>query len=170
MGSIPLLFRKPKLNVWLTVFFLKGVISSIIDNIVVKSGRVKYPVRPLSKIFDINILYDYLFFPMLSVLWVRMSYNAKPLTMVIQSLCFSVPMSILQWVFAKKTKLFQWNNWTPLHTFVSVNFTLWIVRGFVGLLKKLEPKAVIQNHENLEDDIFVFSDSNDEQVRNSQFH
>ncbi|MGC5326897.1 CBO0543 family protein [Brevibacillus sp. SYSU BS000544] len=167
MGSIPFLFRKPKLNVWLTVFFMKGVLASIIDNIVVNSGRVKYPVRPLSKTFDINILFDYLLFPLLSVLWVRMSYNVKPLTMVIQSLCFSVPMSIGQWVLEKKTKLFHWNNWTPLHTFASVNLTLWTVRGFVAILKKLEPKAIIINREKKEEDIFTYSDSSDEQVEES---
>lgn len=148
IGSIPFIFKKPKLNMWLIVFFSKGVLSSLIDTYVVKKGYIKYPTRPLPKAFDINILYDYLFFPLLSVVWVRMSYNAKPLKMLLQSLYFSVPMSLGQWWFQKRGMLFEWKKWTVLHTFASVNFTLFTIRGLVGLIRRLEPKAVIQNEKN----------------------
>lgn len=162
--SIPFLFRKPKLNVWITTFFMKGVLSSLIDTIVVKTGRVSYPTRPIPKIFKINILFDYLFFPLLSVLWVRWSYKVKPSTMILQSLCFSVPMSIGQWWFEKRGMLFKWNNWSILHTFAFVNLTLWTVRGFIGLLKKLEPKAVIRKDEaEIENEDF-FAELTEEEI------
>jgi hypothetical protein len=47
-------------------------------------------------------------------------------------------MSIGQWYFEKNTKLFKWKKWTPFHTFGSVNFTLFTIRGLVGFLKKLD--------------------------------
>ena len=55
-----------------------------------------------------------------------------------KSLLFSVPMSIGQWYFEKNSRLFKWKKWTPFHTFASVNFTLFTIRGFVGLIKKFD--------------------------------
>jgi hypothetical protein len=37
----------------------------------------------------------------------------------------------------KKTKLFKWNDWTVLDTFLSINFTLFTIRGFAGLIRKI---------------------------------
>ena len=66
------------------------------------------------------------------------TYNDNLGKILLKSLIFSVPMSIGQWYFEKNSKLFKWKKWSPLHTFVSVNFTLFIIRGLVGLLKKLD--------------------------------
>ncbi|MGQ5389794.1 MULTISPECIES: CBO0543 family protein [unclassified Paenibacillus] len=121
---------------YLTVFFAKGVLSSSIDSIFIKRKRIEYPVRPYPKIFDTNILYDLLFYPLLSVLWVRSTYDTKPSVTILRSLYFSVPMSLAQWILEKKTNLFKWKSWSILHTFVSINFTLFTIRGFVGLLKE----------------------------------
>jgi hypothetical protein len=122
----------------LVIFFSKGVISTLIDAYVVGKKRVEYPVRPFPKIFTTNIIYDTLFFPILSVIWVRISYNDKFWKILLKSLIFSVPMSVGQWYMEKNTRLFKWKKWTPFHTFGFVNLTLFIIRGFVGLLKKLD--------------------------------
>ncbi|WP_408010240.1 CBO0543 family protein [Pseudalkalibacillus sp. A8] len=136
--SLPFLFRKPNLKTWIIVFFSKGVLSTLVDNYVVNTGRVKYPVRVFPNIFKTNILYDLLFFPLLSIIWVQITYNAKPLTILLRSLYFSIPMSIMQWLLEKFTRLFKWRNWTALHTFISVNFTLFTIRGLVALIKRFE--------------------------------
>jgi hypothetical protein len=44
-------------------------------------------------------------------------------------------MSLGQWFMENKTGLFKWKKWSPFHTFASVNLTLFIIRGLVGLLK-----------------------------------
>jgi hypothetical protein len=64
---------------------------------------------------------------------------------LLKSLIFSVPMSIGQWYMEKNTRLFKWKKWTPFHTFGSVNFTLFTIRGLVGLLKKLDNLKDNQN-------------------------
>jgi hypothetical protein len=79
-----------------------------------------------------------LFFPILSVVWVKMSYNDKFWKILLKSLIFSVPMSLGQWFMESKTGLFKWKKWSPFHTFASVNFTLFTIRGLVGLLKILD--------------------------------
>lgn len=136
--SLPFLFKGSKMRENLVIFFSKGVIATLIDVYVVGTKRLEYPVRPFSKIFQTNIIYDMLFFPLLSVLWVKISYNDNLSKILLKSLIFSVPMSIGQWYMEKNSRLFKWKRWTPFHTFGSVSFTLFIIRGLVGLLKKLD--------------------------------
>ncbi|MFP5115840.1 CBO0543 family protein [Bacillaceae bacterium C204] len=136
--SLPFLFKGSKMRENLVIFFSKGVIATLIDAYVVGTKRLEYPVRPFSKIFKTNIIYDILFFPLLSVLWVKLSYNDNLSKILLKSLIFSVPMSIGQWYFEKNSRLFKWKRWTPFHTFGSCSFTLLTIRGLVGLLKKLD--------------------------------
>lgn len=138
IASFPFLFKGTKMRENLVVFFSKGVIATLIDAYVVGTKKIEYPVRPFPKIFKTNIIYDMLFFPILSVIWVKLSYNDNLGKILLKSLIFSVPMSIGQWYFEKNSRLFKWKKWTPFHTFGSVNFTLFIIRGLVGLLKKLD--------------------------------
>ncbi|MEH6956969.1 CBO0543 family protein, partial [Neobacillus drentensis] len=133
--SLPFLFKGSKMRESLVIFFSKGVLATLVDAYVVGTKRVEYPVRPFAKIFKTNIIYDILFFPLLSVVWVKISYNDKFWNILLKSLLFSVPMSVGQWYMEKNTKLFKWKKWTALHTFGSVNFTLFTIRGFVGLIK-----------------------------------
>ena len=136
--SLPFLFKGSKMRESLVIFFSKGVLATLVDAYVVGTKRVEYPVRPFTKIFKTNIIYDILFFPLLSVVWVKISYNDKFWNILLKSLLFSVPMSVGQWYMEKNTKLFKWKKWTALHTFGSVNFTLFTIRGFVGLIKLLD--------------------------------
>jgi hypothetical protein len=136
--SVPFMFKGKKMRETLLVFFSKGVLATLIDAYVVGTKRVEYPVRPLPKIFKTNLVYDILFFPLLSVIWVKISYNDKLRNILLKSLIFSVPMSIGQWYLEKNSKLFKWKRWSIFHTFGSVNFTLFTIRGFVGFIKILD--------------------------------
>jgi hypothetical protein len=135
MVVLPFLFKGSKMRENLVIFFSKGVIATLIDAYVVGTKRVEYPVRPFPKIFKTNIIYDILFFPILSVIWVKISYNDKFWKILLKSFIFSVPMSLGQWFMENNTGLFKWKKWSPFHTFASVNLTLFIIRGLVGLLK-----------------------------------
>lgn len=139
-ASLPFLFKGPKKRENLAIFFAKGVLATIIDAYVVGTKKIEYPVRPLPKIFKTNILYDMLFFPLLSVGWVKHSYNDNIKKILLKSLTWSVPMSIGQWYFEKNSELFKWKKWSPFHTFASVSFTLFTIRGFVGLIRKLDKR------------------------------
>lgn len=145
IASFPFLFKGSKMRENLVIFFFKGVLCTLIDAYVVGTKRVEYPVRPIANIFKTNIIFDILFFPLLSVIWVKMSNSDNFGKIILKSLVFSVPMSIGQWYMEKNTRLFKWKKWTPFHTFGSVSFTLFIIRGFVGLLKKLDRLKGNQN-------------------------
>jgi hypothetical protein len=142
VASIPFVIKRKSLFKHLTIFFAKGVLSTSLDSIFIKRNRIEYPVRPFPKSFDTNILFDLLFFPLLSVIWVRWTYNSKPASTILKSLVFSVPMSIIQWYCEKKTNLFKWKAWSIYHTFASINFTLFTIRGFAEILKKITEKEI----------------------------
>mgnify|MGYP007112641299 FL=1 len=129
----------------LVIFFSKGVLATLIAAYVVGTKRIEYPVRPFPNIFKTNIVYDILFFPLLSVIWVKLSYNDNFWKILLKSLLFSVPMSLGQWYLQKYSKLFKWKKWSPLHTFGSVSFTLFTIRGLVGLIKILDKFKHNQN-------------------------
>ncbi|MCY9661286.1 hypothetical protein P5G65_01395 [Paenibacillus chondroitinus] len=139
VAAVPFVLKRKNLLMLLIVFFAKGVLAVTLDSYFIKKKSIAYPARPFPKIFETNILYDFFFYPLLSVIWVRTTYNSKPAELMLRSLFFSVPMSLLQWALEKKTKLFKWNSWTVLHTFASLNFTLFTIRGFVGLVRRLLP-------------------------------
>lgn len=148
IASFAFLFRGSKIRENLVVFFSKGILATLIDAYVVGTKRIEYPVRPLPKIFKTNIIFNMLFFPILSVIWVKLSYNDKLGKILLKSLIFSVPFSIAQWYLEKNSRLFKWKKWTLLHTFGSCSFTLFTIRGFVGLLKKLDKQKGHQNINN----------------------
>ncbi|KYD11261.1 hypothetical protein B5V88_06160 [Heyndrickxia sporothermodurans] len=142
--SLPFLFKGTKMRENLLIFFSKGVLATLVDAYVVGTKKVEYPARPFRKIFKTNIIYDMLFFPILSVIWVKLSYNDDLWKILLKSLLFSVPMSIGQWYFERNSRLFKWKKWSPFHTFGSVSFTLFTIRGFVGLIKELD--KIKDNH------------------------
>lgn len=134
----PFLFRGSMMKQNLIVFFSKGVVSTLVDTYVVSEKRVAYPIRPFPGVFRTNIIFDMLFFPLLSVIWVKQTYNDGLWTILLKSLTWSVPMSITQWFLVKYTRLIQWKKWSPFHTFGSVSFTLFIIRGLVSVVKRLD--------------------------------
>lgn len=136
--SFPLLFRGSMMKQNLIVFFSKGVVSTLVDTYVVADKRVAYPIRPFPGVFKTNIIFDMLFFPLLSVVWVKQTYKDGLWKILLKSLTWSVPMSITQWFLVKYTKLIQWKKWSPFHTFGSVSFTLFIIRGLVSVVKRLD--------------------------------
>ncbi|CAG7650165.1 CBO0543 family protein [Paenibacillus allorhizosphaerae] len=140
LAAAPFILKRKNLPMYLTIFFAKGILSSAVDSIFIKRNKIEYPVRPFPKIFDTNILYDLLFYPLLSVVWVRWTDRSKPLGMILKSLCFSVPMSVAQWIMEKRTKLFKWRSWSVLQTFAYINFTLFAIRALAGGVRKLTKK------------------------------
>ncbi|MRX53928.1 hypothetical protein GJU41_08075 [Bacillus idriensis] len=137
----PFVIQKPNVKEMLIVFFAKGILSTLIDAYVVNTKRVEYPVRPFPKIFKTTILYDMVFFPLLSVIWVRQSYKDNLPGILLKSLTRSVPMSIAQWYMEKRTRLFKWKKWSVFHTFASISFTLFTIRALADLVKRTDKNA-----------------------------
>ena len=146
---IPFAFKREKLKDWLLIFFLKGYISSFLDQIIVKKKQVSYPVRFMSKYFDSSILFDYLLFPILCVFYNRTSEKSNLHSIFLQSFIYSTPMTVLEVILEKKTNLIRYNkNWNWLITYSTLVVTFLFVRGFIAIIRKFNienPSIQINN-------------------------
>ena len=134
---IPFAFKREKLKDWLLIFFLKGYISSFLDQIIVKKKRISYPVRFMSKYFDSSILFDYLLFPLLCVFYNRTSEKSNLHSIFLQSFIYSTPMTVLEVILEKKTNLIRYKkNWNWLITYSTLVVTFLFVRGFIAIIRK----------------------------------
>ena len=145
---IPFAFKREKLKDWLLIFFLKGYISSFLDQIIVKKKHVSYPVRFMSKYFDSSILFDYLLFPLLCVFYNRTSEKSNLHSIFLQSFIYSTPMTVLEVILEKKTNLIRYKkNWNWLITYSTLVVTFLFVRGFIAIIRKfnIENPSIINN-------------------------
>ncbi|MGM0878851.1 MAG: CBO0543 family protein [Bacillota bacterium] len=134
---IPFAFRRNKLKDWLLVFFIKGYISSILATILVQKKEFYYPVRFVPKIFKISITFDYLLFPLIGVFFNQTTLNSKPLQIFFQSLLFSIPMTIIEALLERYTKLINYKKgWNSLTSFWTLTTTLLFVRLFMSIIRK----------------------------------
>ena len=146
---IPFAFKREKLKDWLLIFFLKGYISSFLDQIIVKKKHVSYPVRFMSKYFDSSLLFDYLLFPILCVFYNRTSEKSNLHSIFLQSFIYSTPMTVLEVILEKKTNLIRYNKkWNWLITYFTLVTTFLFVRGFIAIIRKFNienPSIKINN-------------------------
>ena len=134
---IPFAFKREKLKDWLLIFFLKGYISSFLDQIIVKKKQISYPVRFMSKYFDSSLLFDYLLFPILCVFYNRTSEKSNLHSIFLQSFIYSTPMTVLEVILEKKTNLIRYKkNWNWLITYSTLVVTFLFVRGFIAIIRK----------------------------------
>ena len=134
---IPFAFKREKLKDWLLIFFLKGYISSFLDQIIVKKKQISYPVRFMSKYFDSSILFDYLLFPILCVFYNRTSEKSNLHSIFLQSFIYSTPMTVLEVILEKKTNLIRYKKkWNWLITYSTLVVTFLFVRGFIAIIRK----------------------------------
>lgn len=135
--ALPLsLFRKGRKD-WLIVFFLKGVLSSLINTIAVASKRLEYPVRLFPRLFKTSVIFDYLLFPLACVWFNQTTCSSKLRGIFMQAFfAYSLPMALLEYWIVKTTKLIKYKKWSSLHTYFSLSFTFLFVRGFIGLVRK----------------------------------
>ena len=134
---IPFAFKREKLKDWLLIFFLKGYISSFLDQIIVKKKQISYPVRFMSKYFDSSLLFDYLLFPLLCVFYNRTSEKSNLHSIFLQSFIYSTPMTVLEVILEKKTNLIRYKKkWNWLITYLTLVVTFLFVRGFIAIIRK----------------------------------
>jgi hypothetical protein len=141
-GIVSFLFsvRKPPVKDWLIIFLLKSYIASILDNILVKKGYLKYPVN-LFKTFDISVLFSYLLFPVSCIYFNQATKNSGTLGIIVKSILFSAPSSLAEDWIEKNTKLITYKkSWTSLHSFFSIASTFLLVRFLMSLIRKFAEK------------------------------
>ncbi|MEH7883731.1 CBO0543 family protein [Bacillus sp. JJ1609] len=131
------LVKKPPIKDWLIIFLLKGYIASILDNLFVKKGYLKYPVT-LFKTFDISVLFSYIIFPVTCIYFNQVTKNSGLIAIILKCILFSLPSSLAEHWIEKKTDLIKYKKgWTSFHSFTSIASTFLAVRFLMGGIRKM---------------------------------
>lgn len=141
-GSIFFLFQKKgETKDWFLIFFIKTLVSTLFDGPVVKTKYVQYPHRYLSKLFDSNIVFLYILFPLSCVMYNQFTYNKKPFFSIFSVILFSGPMAIIENYLEKNTNLVKYNRgWNGFISFFVLSFTFLLVKGTIVGIRFLDQK------------------------------
>jgi hypothetical protein len=140
IGTFFNLLRKPPIKDWLLIFLMKSYIATILDNLLVKKGYLKYPVN-LFKSFDISVLFSYLIFPISCIYFNQVTRNSGIIGIIFKCILFSAPSTAAESWLEKNTKLIKYKkSWTSLHSFVSLAATFLLVRLLMGAVRKTAEK------------------------------
>jgi len=135
--SFPTLFRKPSSHIWLPLFVINGVVNLIFDKILIETKQVKYPVRFLPKVFKVNIIYDLLVCPYLSVWFCKSTYNSNIKELIGKLIIYGTPQAIYEILLERKTNTLKFTgNWRWIYSTFLVFIVKIISRGVLALLKK----------------------------------
>lgn len=142
MAGWSLLFRqKGETKDWFLIYFIKTLVSTLIDGPVIKRKYLKYPNRYFPKHFDSNIVFLYIIFPLLCVAYNQFTYKMKPFRTILSVFLFSAPMTLIESVLERKTGLVRYGKgWNAFYTFSVLTSTFWIVRLIIGFIRLVDKK------------------------------
>ena len=139
------LIRKPPTKDWLLIFLFKGFLSSILDNLIVKEGYIKYPIK-LFKSFDFSFIFDYLLYPISCVYYNQVTAKSNIVGIFVKTFYFSIPMTVTEHFLEKKTALIKFKKgWNSLTSFCTLSITFLISRGFIAIVRKANNSPVPKN-------------------------
>lgn len=140
-----LLRRKGDLKDWFLIYLIKTLVSTLFDGPVIKRKYLKYPHRYFPKLFDSNIVFLYILFPLSCVMYNQFTYNMKPLKSILSVFLFSGPMTLIENWLEKNTKLVEYHKgWNSYITFIVLSFTFLLVKGCIKGIRFLDKKFKIQ--------------------------
>jgi len=138
--SIPSLFRNPSPKIWVPLYILNCVINYCFDITLVKTNKVRYPVRLFPKFTKINIVYDFFVCPFLSVWFCQSTYQSKTLAIIGKLFLFSVPQGFYEILLERKTKTLHFKeNWKWCYSIFLVFVVKLLSKGMLAILKKAFP-------------------------------
>lgn len=140
IGGLAFLFRrKGELKDWFLIYLFKTLVSTLIDGPVIKRKYVQYPIRYFPKLFDSNIVFLYILFPLSCVIYNQFTYKMSPIKTFFSVFLFSVPMAIGENILEKKTRLVEFGKgWNGFYTVAVLSVTFWTVRLFIAGIRLLD--------------------------------
>ncbi|MCL7749043.1 CBO0543 family protein [Halalkalibacter alkaliphilus] len=135
--SFPTLFKRPSVKFWLPLFIVDGLVNYAFDKTLVKTKKLKYPVRFLPKKFEINVIYDFLVCPILSVWYCQSTYNSKLPGIIGKLMLFGIPQAVYEIWLERCTKALKFKGgWTWVHSMFAVFIVKIISRIFLEICKR----------------------------------
>lgn len=125
----------------LLVFFIKCFIASLLDDVVVKLGYVKYPTRFKPNLFRTSVLFDYLLFPVACMYYNLLTKDSNIIQSLIRLLYLTAPMTALELWLEKNTNLIKYKkSWNWKDTFWSLSASFLTVRGLMHIIRRFDRK------------------------------
>jgi len=144
-----LLQRKGDLKDWFLIYFIKTLVSTVIDGPVIKTKFLQYPHRYFPKLFDSNIVFLYILFPLSCVIYNQFTFKMKPLKSILSVFLFSGPMALFESWLEKNTNLVKYHKgWNSYITLIVLSFTFLLVKGWIEGIRFLDKK--IKNHSSFD--------------------
>lgn len=144
--SFPTLFRKPGSQIWLPLFIINGIVNIIFDKILIETNQVKYPVRFLPKLFKINIIYDLLVCPFLSVWFCQSTYTLDIKDFIKKLFLYGTPQAMYEIILERKTNNLKFTGkWKWIYSAFLVFIVKLISRGLLEVLKNRNNNGVFLN-------------------------
>ncbi|MDP4085535.1 MAG: CBO0543 family protein [Bacillota bacterium] len=143
MSGWAFLFRKKgEIKDWFLIYFLKTLISTLLDEPVTKKKYVQYPNRYFPNLFNSNIVFLYVLFPLLCVVYNQFTYKMKPLKTFFSAFLFSGPMALFESWLVKNTNLVRFRRgWNGFYSFSVLSLTFWFVRIFSEGIRLLDKRT-----------------------------
>ncbi|QQK81615.1 hypothetical protein HUG20_17970 [Salicibibacter cibi] len=140
LACFPFTFQKNRVKEWGIVFFATGWVVTFLAQIVVKGKRLNYPIRPLPKYFDTNVLYEHLILPLFCVWFNQFTYHAKWWSIIGQAVLYSSIHTLIEYFVDKKTGLVKWRKWKWYHNVASLSMVFIGSSGVLTLFKCLSAR------------------------------
>jgi hypothetical protein len=133
----PFLLKRMGMKNFLLTFLLNGFTNGIIDKFIVNRKLIKYPVRLLKRDFRIHVLFDFLLYPVTSILINETTKKDGVIITVCKTLSFVSVIVLVETWAEKYTKLIRWSRkWNWYYSFLSMTVKSLLNRMIIGSLRK----------------------------------
>jgi hypothetical protein len=136
VATMVFVLKKPPIKDWIIVFFLKGFISLIGNNIFVSYGLLSYPDRLFPRIFQTTIVFDLFAFPVLCVVYNITSYKSSKAGIIVQAILYSIAATLFEVFLEVYTQVIEFHSWKWYHSFLFFISSFLVVRGVMALIRK----------------------------------
>lgn len=150
LGGFMLFFRRGPIKDWFLVYLFKALISAITDTSVANKKLVQYPVRYFKKTFKINIVFDYVIFPLVCVLYSQATRGMSTTKGILSVFSLSIPMTIAEEMLDRYTNLIKYSRqWSWKKTLIYLTLTFWASRFFIGAVRYIDNKRGSSERERM---------------------
>jgi hypothetical protein len=135
--SIPTLFKKPSVKVWLPLYLINCLFNLIFDKYLVNTGKVKYPIKLIpKKKLRINFVYDFLVCPYILIWFCQSTYHSNLKEIIKKLFIFAVPQTAYEIFFERKTDNLKFlKGWNWVRSIFLVFIVKMLSRGSLYLIK-----------------------------------
>ncbi|MFP3669229.1 CBO0543 family protein [Priestia sp. SIMBA_032] len=141
LGSLPLVLKKVNIKDSLLILFMNGYTNAIVDMFLVNRNILSYPVRFIRKEFKLNVLFDLLYLPTVSLWLYQLTKNDKPFKIIVKIVSTVSSLFLFELWAEKNTKLIKWKKgWKWYYSLISLNVRTLFSRLVIEIIHIIEKK------------------------------